>query len=386
MDHLWWRLPGPSGFLDRVVHELREGRCVVLALPEHAPDGLRPALYQRVATLDWWYWKVIDLAEEATQESPARLLHRLTSPAGAARVADARGVAESPGFRRRLLWVEGVTAATWPRWYDFLGQYVEACRAVLPAAERVLFCVPVAGPPAARLPAGKEALSCLPWRGVAGRLDMALYLAQGLSGDPRPPLHRRVALAVGVELAGTDPRLGVELAGLGLSDLLQPGPLLRAVAQRRGWSARDCTAAHWLEGTLDDLEGAEYVHSAALAVAGREGDLRRRVWRGEVGVVFPFIEEQRLRLLEAREVRRHLRLPLETPFGRIDDPRDLEIGHIWRLTRRARLSPETDRLLEYLMEMRHALAHLEPVAPGHLLAAEVLCADRPPGPGANGSS
>jgi hypothetical protein len=312
VEQAWWRLPGPSRFLDRVLHELREGRGVVLALPEHHPDGLRAALYERAQAIDWWYWKVVDLAEGDGGESPARLLHRLCAPADPGRLLDASTLAGCEDFRRLLLWVEGVTAVTWPAWRDFLEQYARACRPV-PVAERALVCVPTVGLPTACPPNEDEALAYLSWRGAVGRLDMTLYLAQLLADRRLPPLHRGVALAVGAEIAGTDPQLAQGLASLEVSDLVQPTPLLWDLAQCRGWSPREAASPRWSAGMVDELDGAEYVHSAALVAAGRQEDLRRRVWRAEVGVLFPFIEEQRLRLLEAREVRRHLRLPLSRP-------------------------------------------------------------------------
>jgi hypothetical protein len=110
---------------------------------------------------------------------------------------------------------------------------------------------------------------------------------------------------------------------------------------------------------LDDVDGTSVVHAAGVALAKDVAAIRRRLWRAELGIIFPFIEEQRVRLVE--RLRRYLCLPFETPFGRIDDPNDLEIGHLLWMARRNRAPHQTLRLLERLVRMRHALAHIEPV-------------------------
>ena len=38
----WWELPGPLSFATEVVDDLRQGKNVIVCLPAHTPDGLRP--------------------------------------------------------------------------------------------------------------------------------------------------------------------------------------------------------------------------------------------------------------------------------------------------------------------------------------------------------
>ena len=40
----FWNLPAPARFLRRVIEDLREGNNVVVALPDHAPQGWSTAL------------------------------------------------------------------------------------------------------------------------------------------------------------------------------------------------------------------------------------------------------------------------------------------------------------------------------------------------------
>src|SRR5690554_5457081 len=40
----WWRLPGPSSFLNRVVTELQDGSNLILKWPNYGPSGWREGL------------------------------------------------------------------------------------------------------------------------------------------------------------------------------------------------------------------------------------------------------------------------------------------------------------------------------------------------------
>jgi hypothetical protein len=106
---------------------------------------------------------------------------------------------------------------------------------------------------------------------------------------------------------------------------------------------------------------------------GNRAEVKRRVWRGQVAVLYPFIEEQRVKIVP--QVRGYLRLPVETTYGRVDDPEDLEVGQLLYFLRGKNIHARLWRLLSILTDMRHALAHLEPVPLRSLLADDVLRTD-----------
>jgi hypothetical protein len=261
----------------------------------------------------------------------------------------------------------------WPVWQTFLGQYERASQ-MNPEQGRGLFCVALTGSVAAQAPEPAVALSVRPWRGVVGALDVLLDLSQRAEGPRVPALHRRLALAVICELAGSDAVLARGLAGLDLRQLLEPEAFLRAEAARRGWDALQARHLSWEDGLIDGVNGTEIVHSAALAIHGDGATLRRRVWQAEVAVLYPFLEDQRLQLLS--RLRPYLRLPVETTYGRIDDICDLELGQLVYFLRGRNVPRELWRLLNLLTDMRHAPAHLRPVPVEYLFADELLRGDR----------
>lgn len=132
----------------------------------------------------------------------------------------------------------------------------------------------------------------------------------------------------------------------------------------------------WHGGVVEWLDGEERVTSAALIAAGDREAVWRRVWQGQVRVLYPFIEEQRVRLVP--EVGGFLRFPLETTYGPVDRAIDLEIGQLVYFLRGHRLPDLTWRQLLVLCNMRHSLAHLRPVEFRDLMSPEFQRLDRPP--------
>jgi hypothetical protein len=263
-----------------------------------------------------------------------------------------------------VIWVDGIPDARWSAWRDFLDEYAELSRSRM-EHDRAVFCVPAIGERTALLPKEDVACTVHPWRGVLGRLDILWLIASLLPAGVAPRLHVELWVSVATELAGTDAALAARLASTDLATVLNPRPLLEAWAHERGFRADGRPS--WVRGEEDLRDGTSFVHSARVLLGHRGGhDIQRRVWRGQVGVLFPFLEEQRALLLS--RLSRVVRVPHVTPFGTINDPRDLELSHLAHFARKAHVEQKLRDDLERLTEMRHRLAHLEAV-PYELVAS-----------------
>lgn len=372
MDIHWWSLPGPTRFVQAIVQDLRAGKNVVVAFPPHSPEGFRETLAERVRENELWRWRAVS-ASEFPCDGPASLagaLHQRFVPADqTSKLCTALTLAQR--LVGTIVWVEEVGDRAWQAWSRFLTQYQHACQSCDPD-DRSLFCVPLTGAPMPP-PVADVALSVRRWEGMVSRLDMTLYLDRVLAARFPHPLHHKTALAVVTELAGSDARLAQHLAQKDLSTIMSPFETLREFGASRGWTAECVRNGDWREGTSDTVDGSRFVHSAAVAAMGNHSEVKRRVWRGQVAVLYPFIEEQRVKIIP--QVRGYLRFPVDTTYGRVDDPEDLEVGQLLYFLRGKRIQPRLWRLLNVLTEMRHALAHLEPVPLRCLLADEVTRTD-----------
>jgi hypothetical protein len=272
------------------------------------------------------------------------------------------------------MWVDHLDAGRWPVWARFFSQFQHACHA-RDEDRRGLFCVPLVGGLPAE-PDGDTALAVHRWGQSLTRLDVMLYLDRLLPQAFPSRTLRQVALAVATELGGADPSLGARLAAMGVQLLADPLALLAEHAAERGWSAGCVERPAWHGGVVEWLDGEERANSAALIAAGDREAVWRRVWQGQVRVLYPFIEEQRVRLVP--EVGGFLRFPLETTYGLVDRAIDLEIGQLVYFLRGHRLPDLTWRQLLVLCNMRHSLAHLRPVELRDLMSPEFQRLDRPP--------
>ena len=104
------------------------------------------------------------------------------------------------------------------------------------------------------------------------------------------------------------------------------------------------------------------------SLCSRDADIDRLIWRAEVGVLLPYIEEQRQILLD--RYARYLTAPFVTNQGiLIEDIRDLEIGMIqFQLKDCTDIPAESKALITNLKKARNSLSHLEPIRPAVLLS------------------
>jgi hypothetical protein len=369
MELRWWHLPGPSRFVQSLAQDLRSGKNLVVVLPRFAPEGFRDALADRVRENELWRWRAISARDFPWDQVPCltEALHRRFLPTQQA-AEQHTPLSLAQRLVGTIVWVEDAVGPPWLTWARFLSQYQHACQSC-PLSDRSLFCLPMVGN-GLLAPHPDAALSVRRAEGTAGSLDMALYLHRTAASRFSHPLHQKIASAVITELAGSDARLAQWLVREDLADILDPMEVLCEVATERGWTQQTTQNAAWHDGACDLVDGRLLVHSAVLAMAGDRAEVARRVWRGQVAVLYPFIEEQRCKVIP--QVRGYLRFPLETTYGRVDRAEDLEVGQLLYFLRGKNIRPSLWRLLGLLTEMRHALAHLEPVPLRCLCAEEVL--------------
>jgi hypothetical protein len=95
--------------------------------------------------------------------------------------------------------------------------------------------------------------------------------------------------------------------------------------------------------------------------------LNRLLWKAELGILIPYIEEQRQSLIET--YRSNFRLPYYSKYGVINDVYDLEIGVLELLLNQSGVSSRaTLEFVNNLKLARNQLSHLAPVDSSILLA------------------
>jgi hypothetical protein len=354
---MWWSLPGPSAFVEAVIHDLREGKSVFLHLPAYCPVRLSVSLKQALGEDFAWLSSTAD-----KDSSPINFLYELLVPdADPAQLRSPRTLVVQDSFQGYVIWLEGLSRANWPAWSEFFLEYERASRAV-PPARRTHFIVPL--PDAAsdlKIPAA-IGISQQTWDGWLRPADMRFYSYLRV-GERRSPLETELSFALVAELAGWDPELCKWLAPLPVEQLTNPLERLAEFAKRRKWSSHsaDTTRKGWCLGVCQAVQGKVVPHTSIMAIAGRSSEISHLIWRAEIEVLMPYIEEQRQDLL--KKYQKSLWVPFTTKNNElIENHSDLEIGHI---EYQLRASPGITRnevgWASTLKRTRNCLSHLEPV-------------------------
>jgi hypothetical protein len=370
---MFWKLDGPTAFIERAAGQLGTGRSMALLLPERLPNGLREALRAAIrqqGTYSWWDLEVASAGPDADPGAVVwQALHGTPgnyTPGTLARAPEAAGC---------LFWLEGLPADAWQDWKPFLARYSAATKASEVDVSAV-FCVALSGE-AALDPLGEDVrLGTAAWRGQMKRMDVLAHVHRSLETTSVPPgVATDLIAAVSSEVASFDAELAVTLTRLPLRELVDPEALCRFLSQHAGpvttlASATSTREPRWCVGEIDHWNGHDVEHPCWLAANGNTAPLRRRIWRGEVSVLFPAIEERRVHLVS--QLRRYLTVPWETEFELVQSVEDLEIGTVWHQIRGTRAPQSSKTVIMHLATMRRALAHLEPVLYSDLLGSGLV--------------
>lgn len=360
MSDVWWRLPGPQSFLDSIMRSLEDGRSVIVRLPEHAPDLIRP-LDEHLYDHPYLYRRLIlaDTLEPRIVGPCNTVLRELNSGGESSQAAPLEALLNTPAAGQHCFVVSGLGPEEYKEWQEFIVAYARAVRGSR-LEDRAVFCLFV--PAVGDVPEEDVTLAVRQYRGVVTSVDMPLYLAPRIHPRYPPGLERQLYLTLASTLAGFDPLLADELAEHDLDALLNPQDILTKFSARRGWM--DCRSRpSWARGNEDAIEGRPCSHAAYCAVNGFQKEIRQLIWEVEVGIVFPFLE--RLRVALVADLNDDLLLPLDDAGGgKIADPYHLELGHLAHMARTRRVRGATSALRQFLVDLgeaRHSLAHLSPV-------------------------
>jgi predicted kinase len=297
----------------------------------------------------------VDAAARLRGRSPA---HLLASAAGVG-TSGIRSVAsflDSPELAQILFVVEGVHEDEWVTW----GIFFRALRAERTRRQRPLgptVCVVVPNAVSEADVRSATGGSEVRWLGRISSIDTQLY-AEKLGAWPGDDLASRAAIAAVVEVAGWDSTLVDALTQMDIECQIDPRSSLDALA-----SNFDGRHPHWANGLVDHWDGQVFVHSLALAAMKDNATLARRVWRGHVRAVFPFLSQ--VANAFAAKYERHLRaqLPITKVYHSTtrtySDPFGLELYDMNKLLRDD-LPPGERQLLFDCYKLRTSMAHLEP--------------------------
>lgn len=352
----WWSLAGPTRFLDRAVTALlgAEARVVGLSLPGRRPNGLLDALARHLEGATASATLRVDASSGLRGRSPTTVL-AMSVGEGITGVRSMAELLDAPRLAGRVLLVDGIPQEEWLPWaYVLRSMRSERARRarMMPPSLAVVF-PPGVSPNDARAAVDLD----LRWSGQVSRLDTQTFVEAALSW-PDDSLASRAAVSVVTEMAGWDPSMARLLAGLDVEEQIDPRSAMAALPEVLG-GQRPC----WENGMVDRWDGAPWVHTAALASAGRHDSISQRVWRGQVRAAFPFLDQVRNAFVAKYEERIRAQPPIIKDYnGRkvtYDDPWKLELYDLNTLVK-ADIPAKEAALLSVCINVRRSMAHYEP--------------------------
>jgi len=363
MSDLILETPGLRRFARAVVGDLENGRNVVLQTPSRRGPWLTDALQLEARRLSSEGLISLGLRDSAPDPHDFVAAHFGKELVSHGEVSFPR-LLQKMASRGMFILVDGVTDSLVTPWLCFLKKYADVCRAVN-GLDRIVFCVIVQGAVSAGV-YEDVTITLRSWTDAIDKSDTLCLATQVIRENRGATLHKKLAAAIVAELSGDDLDLALYLARLSLPELLDPAAVLAAYGRERMGLAVGIKAPSGQDGTLTSVEGQKFVHSAYLAMKGEPDQIRRRIWNAQIATLFPFLEQERLRLV--RRVSDSFRRACgATP------PEDLELGDLCRDADRAFSDPRDRQLLRVLRDIRNCLAHNEIVLFGLI---EACCPSR----------
>ncbi len=285
------------------------------------PAGLADHLEQRTTWGTVW----THLGADA-ETPPLSAIRRAVAPeAPAVDFRTPQKVVLDERLRNRVFWIDGLTPENWPAWRRFLRGFAHASRNAEATACPPVFLLPLCGAGFDVSDLAEPSISGREFRDVVDRDDLHVLVLQSRQARRRRRAIRALMANSVAHVAQWDHVLAGILIDGGPEAALQPRATLRRYAEERGWTAE--TPELWEAGTLDGPRERPVVHSALLLVKGRDRDLNRRLWAAQAAVLLPLLDERRIELVD-RNRHRFTMLPLETDYGLIEAPEDMELGDL----------------------------------------------------------
>ena len=341
---LWEQITKANYFVHQITSSLLDEVHVILNVPKKLP--WRTTFYDTVENILRRENAINRLKFiEAPDEEPGRYLlenfckkeKRSSYRLG---ISYAEFLAGSPDITLNFcyLWIRNISGSKLEEWLGFIREYNKYCRSGEPHAVFILETTETA-----EQYTGLQDIRYFSFDNTIQEYDKFTFCALACSNVNIQPTLRPYLVELAATLCSEDIELCPYCLESGIDFLQEPQETLETIAKT----------------------GVRSDGSPFTALPDSE-DLRRRVWKSQLKLLFPILEEYRSNFVSRYSEKIEERIPIENTFReKITSPQDLQLGDLSLLISRREfdisLSNEEQQELMQFKKARDHLAHLKPV-------------------------
>ena len=376
MSNYWWRLPGPTKFLQAIISDIRSGKNVIVCLPEIADNGLVNIIHRGIKEEADLFVRRLQFQND---DDPYTFLVKNLLPQDDRYFeVDINNLVENEDLSRTLVIISNPSQDL-NAWSDFLQKFQHLQKKIDPI-DRCLLCIVHHEVYPDYLPKQDVCLGIHSFIGINSEIDLEFYLHQIFNRDSAyQDIINRLIISIAGQIVTDDPELCDILINQDLNGIIYPFSLLKELCIKRNWTTHLNTK--FLDkygnpdkklinlGLLSLIGGVPKLHPCCLTSPERKIELVSRIWSGQVRVLLPHLEITRHKLLSL--LKDMLTIPhkkkLNGVIVEIDNLDDLEFGDIeFQLIDKMRNKewyPEKGmiELVGNLKNIRNNLSHQTPV-------------------------
>ena len=347
---------GPERFLNQFHGHITRGESVLCVIPECVRFRAEPFLRSEVGQRGF---DCVPVEVTTVSELPDAIAAAANLPPVKDNIrrlaATLISLMDSPSAPHRPVVFVPLTAdETGLAIANAIGEAYPALRCV-EASRRPRLClsVPYSMAQELRNSTVREDIITLQWGSYVVDHDIRTVVTEGMADFELPRFSTRLIGAVIAELSLWDMDCGYAMLGREIRSGDDINAALAAYAAQRGWTTETPDSVD--EGTLGMCNGVEETHSAALLLRGEVDELAKRIWRAQLGIVLPELDEIRLYIIN-----RYQALLKEADVGEVDL---IDYGQLCHSLSNnySRIDMRDLDIIGWCRNQRNELSHLKPV-------------------------
>ena len=340
MDKIWWeQVTNAVQFIKKIVQSVLNEKHLAVELPKNIP----------------WYDTMRDYAEEAIRrrssdrnlvslqdsgEEPGKCVfeafcnrEKQSEYRPAVGYASFLAKCDDIVLNDRIVWVSDLAKENYSAWIEFVSAYAAACK-----KERIAGGIFILELREQMALSAKKGVYMLSFQKEISHYDSIVFNMLAASSIKKSAISKEYLVELVSNIAGQDMELAAQCIRKYREFLQKPYAVLQRIAE---------------EGCRSNGEAFEKQF--------REEEVKKQIWKAQIKIVFPLVEEFRGHFVDKYKEQIERQLPIPYAFGEeFTEVDEVEVGTLYFMAcnEKLHISSEDYHKLKMFREARNHLAHL----------------------------